>query len=354
MWRRALIVLALAALSAPATASAARRTTVALVGDSIVESSHVPDPRTEGLAPAVRRSLRRLGFDTGGEGFIAAHPAEDSVVVGAHATAGGWSYRGGWLWFTAPGLPGTLPLFSWTVDPMATASLRARADTARIVYLTGPAMGRFAFEVAGTRGEVDARQPRAASAIRTVRLPSSRRPRSIRVGDVQGGAFGLVGVFLRRAPVGGRRQLEVSALGYAGTLGSQPEDPAAEAGLAAIAPGVTVLVLGTNDAIVAASTGDRRIYPRLERGILARARVARRSGACIVVPPGRGRLPLDVFRGVRAAERRAARRGGCSYAPVLDVLGSRRYFTLDGVHPDALGYRVVARRLAPVIASAAR
>jgi lysophospholipase L1-like esterase len=82
--------------------------------------------------------------------------------------------------------------------------------------------------------------------------------------------------------------------------------------------------------------------------------VARRSGACVVVPPGRGRLPLDVFRGVRATERRAARRGGCAYAPVLDVLGSRRYFTLDGVHPDALGYRVVARRLAPVIAAAAR
>lgn len=350
--RRALILVALTSLLAPAPAVAARRSVVALVGDSIVESAHLAEPRTGGLAPALRHSLRRLGFDPGGEGFIAPHPVELSVVVGARPSAGGgWTYRGGWVWITAADRPATASLFSWTLDPAATASLQARVDTATLVYLTGPTFGRFWFEAGGLRSVVDARAPRPGTATRTVRLPPVRGSRVISVGEVRDGGLGLAGAFLRRDLRPGREQVEVSALGATGALGGEPETPLMKAGLSALAPRVTVLVLGTNDAIVAASTGDRRVYPRLERGVLARARQARRSGACVVVPPGRARLPRDVFERVRAAERRAARRAGCAYAPVLDVLDADRGLTVDGVHPRETGYERVARALARVVAS---
>lgn len=342
---RALIALLLVLGAAAAPASAARRVTVAVVGDSIVESGHLADPDRAGLVPALRAALAARGVDVGGDGFVAAHRAQLEPIAAPRLAHGDrWSYRGAWTWLTRWRPDAPVGLASWSADAGARATLTARADSATLVYLQGPAEGSFTFRVGPRRVRIDARRATSGAALRKLEPPPG--PQAISVSAPADGGMGLVGVFLRRQPRPGAVQVEVSAIAHAGARAGEPEPGFETAGLASLAPRLTVLVLGTNDGIAYARSGDPADLEALRDGLLARARRARATGACLVVPPGPDRFPPAVFAAVRAAVDAAARAAGCPQAPLLDGLEADPALTFDAIHPTAAGYARIADPLA--------
>ncbi len=72
-------------------------------------------------------------------------------------------------------------------------------------------------------------------------------------------------------------------------------------------------------------------------------------------------MPASAVRFVSGLDRLVARRAGCVYTTVLTRLWggwsaaeNRGLLLVDGVHPSARGYTLIAQALAPLIARAAR
>lgn len=115
---------------------------------------------------------------------------------------------------------------------------------------------------------------------------------------------------------------------------------------------VCIVALGGNDLL-------RGLDPRTTRAnidrILARLR-ARRMGVVLAglkAPPVIGAGYARDFDGLFAAL--AARYRVPLYPNLLDgVMGDRRLLQADGVHPNAMGARIIARKLAPTVAKALR
>jgi hypothetical protein len=51
----------------------------------------LPDPPRQGIAACLRATLRAAGFDTGGEGFVPAHPA--LMVASTRRAQRSWPIR---------------------------------------------------------------------------------------------------------------------------------------------------------------------------------------------------------------------------------------------------------------------
>ncbi|HEY8583604.1 MAG TPA: GDSL-type esterase/lipase family protein [Capillimicrobium sp.] len=351
--RRVMSTLAAGALlAAPAAAPAAERVPVAIVGDSIVEASHPGLPEGDGLLPRLRAELARRGLDPGAGGFVASHPAQLAPVQLSAPPSGPWDYEGAWAWLTrAYGIPS--PLVSWTANAEASASLPApQAEHATLLYLRGPLQGAFTFRAGAATAEVQGDSAELGVGMRTLPLPRDG-DRTIEVTDARDGGIGLIGAFLRREPRPGRTQVELTAIAAGGAQAADPTSAAEDAGLAALRPRLTVIILGTNDGIGYARSRDPAALDALREGLARRGARAAATGACLIAPPARAHFPADVHAAIRAEVRAAARASGCRQLPILAALDRDPSLTVDGVHPSSAGYARLAAALAPRVARVA-
>jgi lysophospholipase L1-like esterase len=329
-----------------------RRSTVAIVGDSIVESGQVPSPDEHGLAAALRVEVARRHVDPGASGFVAAHPTELGPVLEPQAGRGDWRYRGPWQWLSRYPKK-RAPVVSLATSPASSASTIARrADTATLLYYAGPTLGSFAFAAGPTTKVLHSHAGRYRLRRRTIRL-HHRGNQTVNVHPVSGD-LGLVGVFLRRAPRADRRQVEFTSMGISGQTAAGATIPSFAAGLATLRPDVTIILLGTNDGIRFAATGDRHGLTAMRDGLVARGRVARTTGRCVMVPPAHGRFAAPVYAALRDEVRRAARAAHCDVADALSILDHVHGLTVDGIHPTSAGYARIARKLAPEVLALTR
>lgn len=316
------------------------REVVAIVGDSLSENADLSDPARQALGPALRAALVQRGLDPGGAGFVPAHPA---TAPGPSTPSEGWriAYTGRWLVRS-----GALPdmrsgLESRSSDPRATASFRSDDDATAALF--GAVAGRPArvHLSAGPRGAAVNATP---GRLRLAWAPG--RGRRIVGLRLLRGAISLAGFFGRRA-VAGRRQVEISMLVRGGALAADPLLPFDRAGIGALRPRLTVIALGTNDAIKAAF-GDRRAEDRMAAGLTHLAQVARGTGRCTVVLPPRAPIIASVADRMTARIARVGRAAGCHVGdPWRQVLDQPGYRAADDLHPTAAGVRAMADALLP-------
>jgi lysophospholipase L1-like esterase len=326
---------------------------VVLAGDSIVEGCEQRLPgHTGGLAAAVRRALRAHGLRADGRGYIPAHDARSSTAEFPRSYwpleyAGTWSFEGTFGAAPSSFAPDGFSSSATGGDGVLSATLSA--DRVGLLYGIAPDAGRFTIALDDRRERVNARGSSPATGVKW--LPAPDALDRLRISEIAGGVARVAGVIARRE----HDDVEVNQVGRSGAQAADALSAPNRQALAALAPGLTVLMFGTNEEGMALGGDVAEAEQRLTRGIVRRARLARRSGSCVVVPHAPNNRPGALQARLSRAAARAARAGGCDFRPVLRGVwrvgddSIRRGLTADGVHPTAAGYELVGKQIAGLI-----
>jgi hypothetical protein len=364
--RRALVpaaVLIVAALAPAPTGAASRRpgtrVTVALFGDSVTESLLVPNFLHDGLAPQLSRAEASLGFATGGVGLIPAAPfrwhfnAWVSLGTGP-VPASGWTALG---YGTTAGFDGPSDYSAVATSPRASATVSVSDPDIEILYTSTNIHCLFTASAAGRTWTIDTFRPGPVTDTGTpVILPAGRH--QLTVHGPSCGVLSFEGAVARRPAPAGQVQVEVDNLGHAGKLPWADFAPRVRQSLIDQRYDISVFLYAYLGEVV----GGRALSAPYLSAVTARARIARaHSGACLVVEPTPLPVPRSTVTQVSRLDRTVARRAGCTYTTVLahlwssPVAAERRGLVLvDGIHPTAAGYKLIAHALAPVLAQVIR
>jgi lysophospholipase L1-like esterase len=337
---------------------AGRRVTVAVFGDSVVESVLVPNFLQRGLVPQLSRAVWSLGFAQGGVGLIPATPFRwhfnASVALGARSIPpNGWVTIGASPFLT--GYDGLSGYSAMAFTPLATASVAVSDPEVEILYTSSTAPCTFDVSSAGRIWTINTFRHGTATDTGTwIKLPAGRHGLTI-----HGPSCGLLlfdGVIARRRVRPGKVQVEFEDLGHSAEFPSIYFGPRIQQALIDQRFDVSVFLFGYIGEDVGAES------KQYLRAVTARARIARKhGGACLIVEPTPIEVPRSSVTTVSRLDRTAARREGCVYTTVLAHLWSnattaerRGLVFVDGIHPTASGYKLIVRALAPVIAKMIR
>jgi len=325
---------------------------VALTGDSIVEGcSHRSPGRFGGLGAAVLAELRALGVRAS-RGYL---PAHDAVVSLPEAPRSYWPlhYSGSW---TFEGTFGSLPspfaadgFTSSTSDPAASIDVTLEADRVGVLYGAGPDGGRFDLELAGRSQRIDSHAEHASTALTWLDAPKAID--RLRIAGAKGGRVRFAGLIARRRAA----EVQLDQVGRSGAQAADAFAPTNRQALRALEPDLTVIMFGTNEEGAALAGPQRDAERRLARGLAARARLARKSGACAFVPHAPNGRPPALQARLREVAARVARDHGCDVHPVFSRVWASGEssvgdgLTADGIHPTAAGYELMGARLARLI-----
>jgi lysophospholipase L1-like esterase len=326
---------------------------VVLAGDSIVEGcEHRLPGHTGGLAAAVRRALRAHGLRAGGRGFIPAHDARRSTPESPRSYwpleySGKWSFEGTFGASPSPFAPDGFSSSSAARDSVLSATLNA--DKVGLLYGIAPDGGRFTVALGDRARRVNARGPSPAAGVKWLSAPDPLD--RLRISEIAGGVARVAGVIARRED----DDVEVNQVGRSGAQAVDGLSLPSRQALGALEPGLTVLMFGTNEEGMALGGDKAEAERRLTQGIVRRARLARRSGGCVVVPHAPNNRPIVLQRRISRVAAVAARAGGCRFQPVLSGVwrsgedSIERGLTADGVHPTAAGYELMGEQIAGLI-----
>jgi lysophospholipase L1-like esterase len=345
--------LAICAVAHPAAASTAAPFRVVLAGDSIVEGcEHRVPGHTGGLAAAVRRVLRTHGLRARGRGFIPAHDARGSTPEAPRSYwpleyAGTWSFEGTFGAAPSPFAPDGFSSSTAASDSVLSATLSA--DSVGLLYGIAPDGGRFSVALGRRKERVNARAPAPATRVKWLPAPDSLD--RLRISDIAGGVARVAGVIARSE----HDDVEVNQVGRSGAQAADGLSAANRQALTALEPDLTVIMFGTNEEGMALGGDVAAAERRLTQGIVRRARLARGSGRCVVVPHAPNNRPDPLQARLTRAAAVAARTGGCGFRPVLSRVwlsgddSIRRGLTTDGIHPTATGYELMGKQIEGLI-----
>jgi hypothetical protein len=354
------VLLLVAAIGVAPTAAASprragRRVTVAVFGDSVVESALIPNFLRQGLVPQLSRAVWSLGFAPGGIGLIPAvkfrwhfsHGADERFY---HTVpADGWLELGFGPFIAYDGLSGYSAL---ATSPLATATVTVSDPDVEVLYTSTSSPCTFDVSAAGRTWTINTflRGPETDTGT-WITLPAGRHEMTI-----HGPNCGLLlfdGIVDRRPVQPGQRQVEVDDLGHGGGFPSFDLGPRIQQALIGQRYDISVFLYG----YLAEDTVPGLASDYL-RAMTIRAHIAREhGGSCLIVQPTPVAAPQSAVEIVSRLDHTVARREGCSYTTVLAHLWSnattaeqRGLVLVDGFHPTAGGYKLIAPALAPVIA----
>lgn len=340
----------------PAAVRPGVRETVALFGDSVTESYLVPNFLRYGLAPQLDRAESAFGFDLGGAGLIPAAPYRFHFNSWVTAETGpipanGWAMIGNEL---TPGFDGPNAYGAVTTSSRATATTTVSNRVIQVLYTTTAEHCPFTVTAAGRTWTIDPYRPGLPLDVETpaFELPPGRH--QLTVHGPACGSLWFNGVVARRPLPATGVQLEVDNLGHSGKLPWVDFNPRVEQSLVEQGYDVSVFLYG----YIGELLGTRSLTAPYLNVMTTRARLARLLGGdCLIVQPTPIMVPAAAVRLVSRLDRQVARTAGCTYTTVLAHLwpdaatAERRGLVLvDGVHPTAAGYRLIAKALAPVLA----
>jgi lysophospholipase L1-like esterase len=345
--------------AAVAPAGSGTRVTVALFGDSVTESYLVPTYLRDGLAPQLARDVSALGFAPGGVGLIPAAPYRWHfnawVAYGTRTPPPtGWATIGYGL---TPGYDGPSAYSAITVSPLASATVSVSDPQVEVLYTSTNQHYVFKVSAAGRTWTIDTYRPGPVADTETpIELPPGRH--ELTVHGPSSGFLSFNGVIARRPVPPGRVQVEVDNLGHSGQPPWRDFNPRVRQSLIDQRYGISVFLWG----YIGELLGTHALSAPYTRDLTARTRIARKhGGACLIVQPTPIEVPPSAVSLVSGLNRTIAHRAGCKYSTVLahlwpDAATAERSGLLfvDGIHPTAAGYKLIAHALAPVLARMAR
>jgi hypothetical protein len=350
---------------AAASAGVGRRVSVGLFGDSVTEGIVIPDFQREGLAAALTRQETHYGFRAGGLGVVAVNQYQwrfsSYRILGlAPTTKAGWVLVGAQEGAEVePGTDGPSGYSAVTVSPMATVTTVVPNPDVEVMYTTSTLPCAFTV-TSGTRSwTIDTYNPS------DVGLMAAEYPITLGAGShrltVHGSSCGLAfdGVVSQKPVAPGTTQMQIDNDGHSGRMPGTDLAPRVEQAIVEQQYKVSVLLYGYIGSLVVSRGYTADAYVS---ALSTRARLARLNrGSCLIVAPtpmeGVGQAEVNL---ISELERSVARRVGCTYTTVLAHLWNpargigQGLLVLDGIHPTAKGYVLIARALAPIIAKLAR
>jgi hypothetical protein len=360
--RLATVVFLAASALAPAALSSPRpgtRVTVALFGDSVVESLLVPNYLQNGMAAQIAHAESSLGFATGGVGLVPAAPFRWHFNRWIGFGSGpippsGWLMIGYGL---AAAVDGPSEYSAVTTSPLASATVAVSDPEVQVLYSSTNLHCPFTVTAAGKTWAIDTfRAGPATDTSTTLALPPGRH--ELTVHGPSCGVLWFDGVVARRPVSAGQVQVEVDNLGHSGKLPWDGFTSRVKQSLIDQRYDISVFLYGYIGEVV----GGRAISAKYVSTLTDRARIARAyGGACLIVAPTPIVAPRATVTMVANLDRGAARRGGCTYTTVLAHLWSspavaerRGLLLVDGVHPTTAGYKLIAHVLAPIVTQMVR
>ncbi|MDQ6849287.1 MAG: SGNH/GDSL hydrolase family protein [Actinomycetota bacterium] len=355
--------LLLAAIGVAGSAAASRRpgtrVTVALFGDSVTESLLVPNFVQYGLAPQLDGAESSLGFGAGGVGLIPAAPFRWHFNAWAPFDSGR-NPKNGWLtlgYGTSPAYDGPSEYSAVTTSPLASATVTMSDPEVEILYTSTSLHCPFTVTSAGQTWTIDTFGPGPATDTGTpLVLPPGRHQLTIHGPSC--GALWFDGVVAQRPVPPGQVQVEVDNLGHSGRLPWDGLTSHVQQSLTDQRYDISIFLYGYIGEVV----GGHALSSQYLAAMTARARIARANGGvCLIVAPTPLPVPASAVTQVARLDRTVARRAHCTYTTVLahlwssPAVGERRGLVLvDGIHPSAAGYKVIAHALAPIVAQMVR
>ncbi len=360
----AALVLA-AIVPALAAAGQGQRITVGLFGDSVTEGIVIPNFEHVGLAAQLTLDETHYGFSAGGEGLIAVNqfqwrfssyrilgvpnsPAADWVLVGSQEGDVG-----------EPGTDGPSGYSAVTVSPTATATTTVPDPDIEVLY-TMSALPCSLTVTSGTRSWTIDTSASTGQPPMAAEYPITLGSGSHQL-TVHGSSCGVEfdGVVAQDPVKPGTTQIQIDNDGHAARPPSTNLAVRIREAIVEQHYKVSVFLYGYLGELIVSRGATAVQY---QRALLTRARLARRSGGtCLIVRP----TPMQYVSAgqvnlISGLERSVARQAGCTYTTALAHLWDpntaigRGLTVLDGVHPTAKGYRLIAKALAPIIARLAR
>jgi lysophospholipase L1-like esterase len=343
-----------------ATARTGLRVTIALFGDSVTESVLVRDYLQRGFAPALDRALSSYGWQEGGAGLIPANPfrwrfnASVPFGNGQAAPATGWVTVGGAL---SAGQDGPNGYSAVTGSPQAIASTTVSDPDIMVIYTTTDAHCTFAVTAGSRRWTIDTYAPGPPTDAQAPLTLSGGR-QTLTIHGPSCGLLSFDGVVDQRPVPSGRDQVQVDNLGHSGKLPWVDFTPRVQQSLAAQRYNVSVFLYS----YIGELLGNQSLAGPYVSVMTARARIARaHRGACLFVEPTPIAVAQSSVRNVGHLDRTVAQRAGCTYSTALAHVWPNSSYAvnhglllIDGIHPTAAGYAVIAKALAPTVAKLAR
>jgi len=337
--------------------AADRRVTVAVFGDSVVESLLVRNFLRQGLVPQLSRAVWSLGFAPGGVGLIPAvefrwHFSHMAPLGITSIPPNGWATNG---FMFLPGEDGPSGYSAQANSPLATATVAVSDPDIEVLYTSTTIPCTFNVSAAGQMWTIDTfRHAQETDTGTWITLPAGRHELTIHGPSC--GQLVFDGVVARRPVQPGEVQVELDDLGHSGGLPYFHFGPRIQQALIGQRYDVSVFLYGYF------GEGLGGHWARYLRAMTARARIARdHAGACLIVQPTPIAVPRSSVTIISRLDRTAARREGCTYTTVLAHLWSnastaehRGLIFVDGIHPTAAGYKLIAHALAPVVAQMVR
>jgi hypothetical protein len=337
-----------------AAGATGRRVTIAVFGDSVVESYTVPDFLAKGLVPQIGDSLVAAGFDRGGVGLIPVTPFRwhfnHFVPYSVNpAPADGWLLVG----YGLAGSDGPSGYSALASSPAASATAPIDDPLVGVLYTKNTTSGSFTVTAGSATWTIDAHSTGPPTPVETwLQMPPGAR--SITVHGPTSGTLLFDGVVGRRPVAAGRIQVEVDNLGHQAHLLGRDLSPRVIGSLTQQRYDISVFLGGYLSELIAASEPgtyreDQYLTALRRRAALVRAY----GGRCLIVDPSPIPVPPRIVARYAAIDRRAAAAGGCGYSGALAHLWKtatsvKRGLTLaDDIHPTAAGYRLIARALEP-------
>jgi hypothetical protein len=345
--------------AAQAATTVPRPVTIAVFGDSVVESATIPDFLHDGLIPELRSGLARTpGLTLGGEGFVPAYPLRwtfRGVVTPGNGPPGptGWLLSG----YGSPvaGLDGLSGYSALTRSPRATVTTAVDARHVGVLFNRSSAAGVFSVSAGRRTFEINARGRGASTpAERWITVPAGTR--TITVHGPRSGILTFDGAIVRGAITPGRIGVEIENLGHSGHYLRTDSNPRNLAALRAQRFDISVFIASYKRELDAASGDPAAAEQAYASELRARTALARSAGGvCLIAAPSPLPVPAAVTAAFAAIDQQVAAAEGCQYTTVLaDLLAAAAAVKtgmtiVDGIHPAAPGYRLMAKALVPVL-----
>ncbi len=361
-WLVAALVAVLSALLVGVPAAAAKvgpRVTIGVFGDSVVEGYTIPHFLEDSLVPQLRAGLVRAGFESSGGGLIPASvfrwKFNEYTVAGTPEVPrpDAWVLSG----FSAkfPGPDGPSGYSAIALSPSVTATAPIDGPYVGVLFTKFVGSGVFSVTAGGQNFPIDAGSTGPPTPT-TVWITVPPGTRSITVNGPSTGSVIFDGVIVRGPVRAGHIGVEVENLGHMGHRLSQDSSPRILASLVQQRFDISVFLSAYIWEF--ANSGTKGYAAELR----SRIRVSRSyGGLCVVADPSP--LPPElgsIIGRFQAVDRQVAKEEGCVYFGGLAHLWNaatavRAGLTLiDGVHPRAPGYRLMADALVPELAKLIR